>query len=341
MLEQQISELIPAFTQESSINRLFIDEITAIPNWEMALKRMADKGELRSILVVTTGSKATDLRRGSEKLPGRKGKLARTSYLFTPVSYREFCNKCRAKLGADTLIAYLLSGGSPIACCELAATGRIPEYVIELVKDWIEGEIAFSGRSRSSLFNIMSVIYRLGGTAIGQAKLAREAGLANNTTAAAYMEILQDLGCIVPAYSWDQHKKINILRKPCKYNFTNLLCAVVYHSARIRTVEDFRRLPEPTQGMWYEWLVAQELLRRSAIQGEEILMPLSYWHNKEHEIDFVDSQQGFIEIKRGKCSPLEFGWFTHQFPQQTLTVINLSKFTTKNIRGITLDDFLG
>ena len=61
------------------MRRLFIDEITALPQWEVAVKRLADRRVLRDVLLVTTGSRATDIRRGSE-LPGRKGKLARTDY---------------------------------------------------------------------------------------------------------------------------------------------------------------------------------------------------------------------------------------------------------------------
>jgi predicted AAA+ superfamily ATPase len=48
-------------------------------HWEKSIKRLIDAGELNRVLLVTTGSKATDLRRGFEKLPGRKGKLSRSS----------------------------------------------------------------------------------------------------------------------------------------------------------------------------------------------------------------------------------------------------------------------
>lgn len=339
-LENELENVIAAFSKQASVRRVFIDEITAIPRWEIVLKRMVDRGKLSRVLVVTTGSKATDLRRGAERLPGRKGKLARTTYLFTPVSYREFQKKCGKDLQSKALLVYLLSGGSPIACSELAATGIIPEYVIELVRDWIEGEVAASGRTRSSLFNIMTVLFHLGGSPVGQAKLAREAGLANNTVASGYVEILSDLGCIVPAYPWDADRKLLILRKPCKYHLTNLLAAVTYHSAQIRCLDDFLLLPEKAQGVWYEWLVAQELLRRSAIKGKEILAPLSFWQGKEHEIDFVESPDHFVEVKRGKCSAVEFGWFPRQFPKKRLTVINSATFETEKIRGITMEDFL-
>ncbi len=61
---------------------------------------------------------------------------------------------------------------------------------------------------------------------MGQAKLARESGLANNTIAANYIEILRDLGCIAPAYPWDINRCQLILRKECKFHFMNVLAAV-------------------------------------------------------------------------------------------------------------------
>ena len=339
-LEAEIDKLLVAFSPNAAVKRLFIDEITSIPNWEIVLKKMADQGKLAQILVITTGSKATDLRRGIERLPGRKGKLARTNYLFTPVSYHEFHRVCHKALAKDTLIAYLLSGGSPVAGTELAVSGIIPEYVIELTRDWVEGEIAKSGRSRISLSNIITTLFRFGGTPIGQAKLAREAGLANNTVAHNYIEILSDLGCVIPAYHWDQHKKIPILRKECKYHFTNLLVALAYHPARLRKPKDFLALPETEQGIWYEWLVAQELLRRAAIANTDLLAPLFFWQNKDHEIDFVVANEQFIEVKRGSCYAPEFSWFAKQFPQKQLTVINQKQFATPWVHGQSLEDFL-
>jgi uncharacterized protein len=339
-LEKEIVDLINAFSEAAPVKRLFIDEITAIAHWEFALKRLADQGKLRDILIITTGSKAMDLRRGAEKLPGRKGRLHRTTYLFTPVSYREFHRVCGDLLKEHTLLAYLLSGGSPIACTELAVKGVIPEFVIELTRDWIEGEIAASGRSRTALLNVMSVLFRWGGTAVGQAKLAREAGLSNNTIAAGYIEILNDLACVIPAYPWDSDRQIKILRKPCKYHFTNLLAAIAYHPDRIRRVDDFLALSQQQQGIWYEWLIAQELLRRHAMEGEEILEPFAFWQNQKHELDFVASPTEFLEVKRGASTPVEFGWFPRQFPHKTLRVINAVDFQAGPVQGVSLEQFL-
>ncbi len=339
-LSRELEQLARIFNTDAPVKRIFIDEITAIKDWERILKRLVDNGTLDKILIITTGSDAFDLRRGVERLPGRKGKLAKTNYLFTPLSYRNFYDVCHSLLKEKTLIAYILSGGSPIACTELASSGFLPDYVIQLVRDWIEGTFARDGRQRASLVNVLAGICRFGGTPVGQAKLAREANLANNTIAQAYIESLNDLGCVVPAFSYDAQRNNLILRKPCKYHFINLLAAATYYPSCLRRVADFEQLPPSEQGLWYEWIVAQELQRRSVLRQGEILAPLAFWQSKNHEIDFYDDKYGYIEVKRGSCTPFEFGWFSEQFKGQVLTVINQNTFSTPFVKGVTLEDFL-
>jgi len=332
--------LVSAFSAEAKVRRLFIDEITSIRNWQSGLKQLRDFGEIRSVLVVTTGSKASDLRRGTERLPGRKGRLSRTDYLFTPISYGELCRVCGDVLGKQTLAAYILSGGSPVACNELAVRKRIPEFAISMTRDWIYGECALSGRDRASLLNVLAAILRFGGSPLGQAKLAREAGLANNTVADGYIELLADLLCVGRAYAWDASRNIRLPKKPCKYHFVNTLAAVACDPRHLRTLEDFRLMAPELQGRWYEWAVAQELWRRAAIRGEEIPERMFFWKSKDHELDFVLDADQFIEVKRGKTGPLEFSWFHQVFPKGRLTVVGSSRFQTDHVTGVTLEDFL-
>lgn len=339
-LESAIEDLLPGFRRDAQVKRIFIDEITAIPHWEMALKRMADQGLLNEVLIITTGSNAADIRRGGERLPGRKGKLSRTNYLFTPISYRAFHQACSAALGEDTLMAYLLSGGSPIACTELALHRVLPEYVIELVRDWVEGEVTRSGRNRQSLNNLIQMLFRFGGTPTAKAKIAREANMANNTVASGYIDLLSDLSVVTSSFQWDQNNELPILRKPTKHHFSNLLVALTYHTKRLRRIEDFKLLDESEQGMWLEWLVSQELMRRKAIYGDILFEPQFFWQSQQHELDFVLLNKTFLEVKRGGCSPLEFSWFTKQFPHSTLIVVNKNKFETHVIQAVTMEEFL-
>jgi uncharacterized protein len=341
VLTEEVRTLVPLFSRKGRSRRLFIDEITSVPDWQRSVKRLVDGGELRDVLVVTTGSKASDLRRASERLPGRKGKLARTEYLFTPVSFAEFVRAGGKKaFGAQAPLAYALAGGAPIACRELIACGRIPEYVITLVHDWIYGEFTASGRSRADLLSVFGALMRFGAAPCGQAKLARESGLANNSVAQGYMELLTDLMVTAFSFSWDASRRIRLPRKPCKYQFVNLLACLAWHHERIRTVGDLAAASDATRGQFIEWAVAQELWRRSAIRGDAMPEVMLHWLSKEHSVDFVLAPEAMVEVKWGEARPLEFAWFPKVFPRATLTVVNARRFEAGPVKGVTLEDFL-
>jgi predicted AAA+ superfamily ATPase len=339
-LSAEVSRLAAAYRADAPVRRLFVDEITAVADWERGLKRVLDRGELRRVLVVTTGSRATDLRRGSERLPGRKGKLARTSYLFPPISYAEFLRAGGEALGAHRLGAYLLSGGSPVALGEMIRTARLPEWTVESVRDWIQGECARSGRSHRSLVAVMEQLHRHAGTALGQTKLARDAGLANNTVAAGWIEMLSDLLCVGTSAVWDSAKRMEVPRKPAKYPFVNLLAATVWSPDAPRTADDFERLPPARQAAWHEWAVAQELFRRAAIRGQADPERIPHWQGGGHELDFVVAGDAFIEVKRGRATALDFAWFSKIFPKGYLTVVCATPFEADRVRGVTLEAFL-
>ncbi len=339
-LSEELSRLAGAFRPDATVHRLFVDEITAVPDWERGLKRVLDRGELRRVLVVTTGSRAADLRRGAERLPGRKGRLARTSYLFLPVSYAEFLRAGGVALGPRALASYLLSGGSPLACGELIRTGRLPEWVVDVVRDWVRGECARTGRSSRSLVAVMEQLHRHGGTPLGQTRLARDAGLANNTVAAGWIEMLADLLCVGFGPAWDADRKAEQPRKPAKFPFINLLVAGVWSPDAPRSAEDLARLDPERQGVWYEWAVAQELFRRAALAGRPEPERIPYWQGERREIDFVAGPGEFVEVKRGPATALDFTWFPRVFPRARLTVVCRTPFQAERVVGVTLDAFL-
>ncbi|MBD3335424.1 MAG: AAA family ATPase [Candidatus Eisenbacteria bacterium] len=339
-LVEAVRDVRALYRPDATVRRLFLDEVTAIAKWEQGLKRLIDAGELRGVLVVTTGSRATDLRRGTERLPGRKGRLERTTYVFTPLPYSEFKKVCGEELGADALTAYLLSGGCPLAAAEIAAHGRLPEFVIEMVRDWVLGECAMSGRNRGSLLAVWDVVLRRGGTPIGQAAVAREAGLANNTVAAGYLEQLADLMCLGAAHAWDADRRVAVRRRPAKFPPINLLAAVAFDRARLRSVADFQALQPGVQGRWFEWLVAQEIFRRNARRGEPSPEILHFWSAGRHEIDFVVDPTLMIEVKRGGLDASEFAWFPRVHPQGRLLVVGRESFEADRIRGLTMEELL-
>lgn len=338
-LGENLLKLETSFLKDAKVKRIFIDEITAVPEWERGIKKIIDQGRLKDILLITTGSKALDLRRGSERLPGRKGRLKRTNYFFLPISYKEFFANCGKELGEDASIAYLLSGGSPIGANDIYQFERLPDYFLELTRDWVYGEIIESGRSRILLNNLLRAVFRYSGTPTGFAKLARESSMANNTVAAGYIEQLSDLMCLIPLWPWDHDRKILLPRKPAKFSFINLATAIAFHPKKPFMVHEFKGLTTSEKAKLMEWLVCQELWRREALEGKNP-EELGFWQSKEHEIDFVTSGEEFYEVKLGRAEPLDFAWFAKIFPKKKLTVICETPFETKQVRGITLHQFL-
>ncbi len=336
---QEILALEATFHPDAAVRRIFVDEVTAIPGWERAIKRAYDQGALRRTLVVTTGSRATDLRRGAERLPGRKGRLPRTDYIFLPISYRQFFQACGRELGDRTWIAYLLSGGAPLAANDIYQFERIPDHWVTMIRDWILGEVVSSGRSRLSLAQVLAALFRFGGTPVGYAKLAREAGLANNTVAAGYVEQLSDLLCVVPQWQWSADRNRFEFRKPCKFTFVNLAAVTAFHPAGLRLVEEFDTLDADTRAMLLEWLVAQELWRRAAWGGADP-EAIGFWRSAEHEVDFVAAGGEWVEVKSGKAGPLDFQWFPKTFPRGRLTVVCAAPFEMATVRGVSVHDFL-
>ncbi len=339
-LANEVSDLVRLFPKNNPIKRIFIDEITAISDWENAIKRLYDMGITRDILIITTGSKAIDLRRGAERLPGRKGKLDRTTYHFTHIPYIEFERVARKIFKENTLYAYLFTGGSPLAANALCNQGKLPEYVITLTKDWIFGECAAQGRSRNLLHWLTQALLTKGCTPVSLTKLAREASAANNTTLQGYIELLCDLLCMSTTYQIDPHTHHPIPRKEHKYHWIHLLAALSFLPNQMRDLESFKAQSREEMSVWWEWAVAQELWRRKVTAGEEMPETLFFWKNHEHELDFFKTKNHWIEVKLGRVKFSEFQWFAKSFPKDELTLINTEEFQEGAIQGVTLENFL-
>lgn len=342
-LSEKLTDLEKLFATKAKVKRIFIDEVTAIDEWEKGFKRVYDAGHLRDVLVVTTGSNARDLRRGNEKLPGRKGKLKHTEYVFPPISYQQFFKTMYKEINhfpnVPPWFIYYLAGGSPLALNEILFDDYIPDYLQTMVKDWIQGDIVSLGRDRIFLRHIIETIFKFGMNPVGYAKLAREAGLANNTVASGYIEQLSDLLVVSPVFQYDQNTNKIIQRKPCKFVFTNTLAASTYHPLAPRYLSDFSQFEKQNLGFSLECMVAQELQRRASFGLVDAGEPLQFWKSDKYEIDYVAGDI-FIEVKAGKSSPQDFLWFTKVFPKKKLTVISQSQYENSWIRGITMHEFL-
>jgi uncharacterized protein len=232
------------------------------------------------------------------------------------------------------------SKGSPPACAAVLEAGSIPEYIFQTTAEWIYGECAAARRSRPMLLRMLEQLMRRGASPVAQTTLAAEAGMANNTVARGYLDLLSDLLVLGTTEPWDPGRKARPSRKASKYPFVNLLAANTWWKNRYTTPASLENSTGEERGTWWEWAVAAELFRRAAKHGGPTALQSLFWRSEKHEIDFVRHGKPWIEVKSGKASPFEFNWFLRDFPREKLLVVNSERFDGGAIRGVTLEDFL-
>ena len=190
------------------------------------------------------------------------------------------------------------------------------------------------------LLRMLEQLMHRAASPVAQTTLAEESGMANNTVAHGYIDLLADLLILGTSEPWDPGRGIRMPRKSSKYPFVNLLAANTWWKHRYTTPQSLRQAPGEQRGAWMEWAVAAELFRRASKQGHPTPMHSLFWRSERHEIDFVRTNLPWIEVKAGNASPLEFSWFRKTFPRERLLVINAQSFDSNAVRGVTLEEFL-
>ena len=92
-LAEIISEFLDVSQRHSETTRyIFLDEISAVPDWQRGIKHLYDLGRLNRVTVVMTGSHNLDIRRAAERLPGRRGDSASPSWdkILVPMKFSEY-----------------------------------------------------------------------------------------------------------------------------------------------------------------------------------------------------------------------------------------------------------
>ena len=110
---------------------LFIDEVSMLIDWQKAVKLLIDKGKFRDCTVILTGSHSIDLRKGSESLSGRRGKIEKLKYgtpdkILLPAKFSEYIETLDPKLSDEIRELWLLSLKNRKAMLLQLAHGMIP-----------------------------------------------------------------------------------------------------------------------------------------------------------------------------------------------------------------------
>ena len=77
--------------RRSDLCYIFLDEASTIPEWQKAIKSLNDGKKLKNCTVFVTGSQALNIKKATERLPGRKGITSETyDKILLPIKFSEF-----------------------------------------------------------------------------------------------------------------------------------------------------------------------------------------------------------------------------------------------------------
>jgi hypothetical protein len=131
---KQLATVIDNYLEQRNPEKwtyLFIDEISMLMDWQKTVKVLYDAGKFKDSTVILTGSHSIDLRKGSESLAGRRGKIERLRYgtpdkVLLSAKFPEYVETLDAKLSSEIQELGLLSLPNRKKMMYELVNGRIP-----------------------------------------------------------------------------------------------------------------------------------------------------------------------------------------------------------------------
>lgn len=182
-------------------HHIFIDEISAVEEWEITIKALVDEGFFEEKQVLLTGSNSLNIMKKSEQLPGRMAE-GHHKFRYYPLSFREVAElygiKVKTSKEAITqlerlnkiLYRYFIHGGYIRAINTFHKKEILGEDIFSIYSAWIDGGLAKLKRSPETANRIMDgIVYAMTNDTSWNA-LAK--GI-NHVTVGEYAEILKDM----------------------------------------------------------------------------------------------------------------------------------------------------
>jgi predicted AAA+ superfamily ATPase len=292
---------------------IFFDEITAIPDWQIGIKAAWDAGVTSDDALLLTASSAHDLKRGAERLPGRRGKGK--DYLQLPLSFRDYCTAAHGirfddeSLAAEEFLSpqgedvaarlvsqgpalreafntYLRVGGFPAAVNDsMSNPGReVSSETLQMLWDVIAGDITRSQRDRTAALKLLQTVGTSLGSPLSWLSAAQAMGVDSPHTAKQYTEFLAEIFTLLTVFYWDIGRASLEPSKQRKLYWLDPLMG-----AMPRALIPGTRVPGE-DGM-VECAVAAGLFRAASqtlIQSSAVPGAIGYWRSaNDREVDFM------------------------------------------------------
>jgi predicted AAA+ superfamily ATPase len=113
---------------------LFLDEVSAVKDWQRSIKYLYDMGKLKDCLVVLTGSHSLDLVKATESLAGRRGEVDKLvdnipDKIFLGAKFSEYVETRNVQILNVLRNLKLLSTRNRLRVLQGFAEGKIPDRI--------------------------------------------------------------------------------------------------------------------------------------------------------------------------------------------------------------------
>ena len=353
--------------EDSKRKYILFDEATFVKNWEKSIKHIVDTFGLENKTFILTGSSAIDLRKGSDRLPGRRG-VSSPDKLLLPLSFKEFCNLTGLKVSLEYekditlnsikknipelkiyqneldlyLDKYLVCGGFLESINSLFGNNIINEETFERYISVIFTEIEKVKKSRVTSKNILSSIMDSLGSTISWNRLAKKSGNISTNTLIDYVNTFSDSFTL---YYMEHFNMNKLTGNPAKEKKLYFFDPFYYHL--ISRVINFPYI-KISKSSIIESLIGAHLIRnfeQGIYQGFSSIEKIFYWKSvKGKEIDFILSRSRKdimpIEVKyQNVINPIDYVTIKNSFREGIVVSKNIF-FIEKNIVILPSSSFL-
>ena len=240
---------------------LFLDEISSVPDWQIGIKWSVDAGLLRNCTVLATGSHSIDLKRATERLPGRTGDVnGANDKVMLPMKFSEYASILNPDI-RGIIKEHLLSFNDRREALLGLAEGRIDERLdrlmpyLDVLNGLLEDYMITGGLPRvvsryvnsrtikdpdygryvrvlagewTRIHKDMARLNALGqrlvtslGTPVSWTGLAKKSSLGSHRTARDYADTLESLFTACVVYKYDMNHRRPLYNKCTKIYFVD------------------------------------------------------------------------------------------------------------------------
>lgn len=328
---KELYEFLQSFHQHIEINKIeeaffALDEITSVKDWQKAVKSFIDLGLCEKIHLVLTGSSSIELKKGYERMPGRRN--GGKDFLFLPVSFsdyskivnpskdiisgnlfsvisseenfNEFMNNAliSADFYRENLRNYLKVGGFLRTVADFTNFGEVSEETLQVYQSVLFSEFEKYGKNIITLMKILSEIQKNVSNPVSFHSIAENCGIASADTVKEYIEMLQMAYLGLEVHCADISKKRAFSKKNKKfYSIDPIIFAVISEKFHMYPIDE-AKIAENILAVH----IARFFLNEWSNIG--ILDKIFYWKSKKgKEVDFLiflDGNPFGVELKYQK-----------------------------------------